>query len=58
MKKKSPHPAFGHLLPFFEREKALNDYRLRPSCAAEGEAGWEKVPNGRMRAPLPEVILC
>ena len=47
---KSPHPAFGHLIPFFEREKALNDYRLRPCPLA-----WEKVPNGRMRALMPEV---
>ena len=45
---KSPHPAFGVrrlTLPFFEREKALNDYRLLPCLLA-----WEKVPNGRMRA--------
>jgi hypothetical protein len=28
---------------------ALNDYRLLLSCVAKGEAGWEKVANGRMR---------
>jgi len=50
MKVKSPHPAFGHLLPFFEREKALSDYRLLPCPLA-----WEKVPNGRMRALMKEV---
>ena len=51
MKVKSHHPAFGHLLPFFEREKALYDYSLLPCLLA-----WEKVPNGRMRAHLKDVL--
>jgi len=44
---KSPHPAFGHLLPFFEREKAIIMKRgvfslgLLPCAIA-----WEKVPKG------------
>ncbi len=49
MAPKSPHPAFGHLLPFFEREKELDCYPLRPLS----EAKWKKVAKGRMRALGP-----
>ena len=48
---KSPHPPFGHPLPCqVAREKAIIIKCLLPF----GE--WEKVPNGRMRAPLKEVL--
>lgn len=36
---------FGHLLLFFEREKALNDYSPRLLRNTQ----WERVPNGRVR---------
>ncbi len=43
---KSSHPAFGHLLPFFEREKA----KLFGIITFSRRLAWEKVLNGRMRA--------
>ena len=45
---KGPHPAFGHLLPFFEREKAI---AVGIIAFARLRGKWEKVAEGRMRAP-------
>ena len=51
---KSPHPAFGHLLPCqVAREKVIIIKCLLPS------EGWESEPanaEGRMKAPLKEVL--
>jgi hypothetical protein len=53
MNKKRPHPPVGHLLPFFEREKATIIKCLRPCREA-----WEKVAEGRMRALMKETTPC
>ena len=48
---KGPHPGFAHILPFASLTgEGPNYFRLLPSCVAKGEAGWEKVAAGQMRA--------
>ncbi len=44
---KSPHPPFGHLLPFCFAKQEKADSIVFARCAI---AQWEKVPEERMRA--------
>jgi len=45
---KSPHPAFGHLLPLFEWEKA----KLFEIVAFSRAFAWEKVPDRADEGPF------